>query len=155
MSSQVIILVVVLIVLVAVGVGGYFFYKSTKACPDKCSDTSCSNKRCTTCADGYGIDGTMTPDSSGKCPVYSPDPSASEPVTWTQTSDLDISGPSSQVVARNIDDCTADCKAISSCIGAAFDGSNCFLKKDPSHKYCTTAKSGWKITTKKTLPSCA
>jgi hypothetical protein len=165
MSSQAIILVVV--VLVVGVVGGYFFYKSTKACPDKCSHTSCSNYKCIKCTNGYGIDGTMTPDSSGKCPVYrsptasTPAPSTPAPsiptlVTWTQRENLDISGSAGSTIdGASIDDCRTACKAIPDCVGASFDGSKCHLKDVPGTSYCTTTKSGWKITTNKTLPSCA
>jgi hypothetical protein len=43
-------------------------YKSTKACPDNCSDKSC-DKVCTKCNPGYG-DINNKPDASGNCSIY-------------------------------------------------------------------------------------
>jgi len=68
-SNTLIIIVIAVVLLIAFGIGGYFIYKS-KACPDNCSDTSCDKKVCTTCATGYGVDASMTPDTDGSCPTY-------------------------------------------------------------------------------------
>lgn len=74
-NKTLIIVAIIVLVLIIFGVGGYFIYKSTKACPDNCSDTSCDKKVCTTCATGYGIDDSMTPDTDGSCPTYTADAS--------------------------------------------------------------------------------
>jgi hypothetical protein len=74
-GNTLVIVAIVIIVLIALGIGGYFMYKSTKACPDNCSDTSCDSKVCTTCEKGYGVDDSMTPDTDGSCPTYTADTS--------------------------------------------------------------------------------
>jgi hypothetical protein len=148
-----IILLIVFVVLIVFGISGYFIYKSTKACPDNCSDKSCDKKVCTTCDTGYGVDASMTPDKNGSCPSY----------TWSSNQEnTDISGSGSIYSdisgVTDIDTCKSKCDTdtITNCIGVAFDSNinHCFLKDVPTNKYCTIDANGITSAYKGKLSKC-
>jgi len=76
MGAAIIFLIIFLFI--GLGVGAYFLMKSSKKCPDNCSDSSCSNNTCTTCSSGYGIDNKGAPDTDGSCPVYTSCPNCGD-----------------------------------------------------------------------------
>ena len=120
-SNTLIIIVIAVVLLIAFGIGGYFIYKS-KACPDNCSDTSCTNKKCTKCNSGYGTKLAGTPATDGSCPSY-----------YKEYDGIDYRGPANDIThvpSTDKDDCISKCSAQTnpSCMFASTDGTTCWLK---------------------------